>query len=289
MMPWIQVYSNLPGHKKLYALSKALGIKRKYETVGIIVSLWLWAAKNAPDGDITDFPVEALEDAVPGFRGLPKLYTALLDTGWLDQTEDGRIIFHDWEEYAGLLMDALDNQKKKTRERVRKYRAGKSGKRNGKNHPKEEADVCNVTGNATETLSNAPTRPDQTKPDHITTTLREKRAADYYRETVTGMLSERSAQELDQFVEAMGDTVCIRAMEMAMDNGKTSWSYIRAILSNWQSAGVHSVQDVESMESRRAAQRSGEDSTAAPGGATAEDLAANEQLKRFLKELKEGV
>ncbi len=164
MMPWIQVYSNLPGHKKLYALSKALGIKRKYETVGIIVSLWLWAAKNAPDGDITDFPVEALEDAVPGFRGLPKLYTALLDTGWLDQTEDGRIVFHDWEEYAGLLMDALDNQKKKTRERVRKYRAGKSGKRNGNNPSKEEADVCNVTGNVTETLSNAPTRPDQTRP-----------------------------------------------------------------------------------------------------------------------------
>lgn len=67
MTPWIQIYSNLPEHPKIYQLADTLETGN-CEAVGVVVSLWLWAAKNAPDGDLSRFPVRALGDAV-GWRG----------------------------------------------------------------------------------------------------------------------------------------------------------------------------------------------------------------------------
>lgn len=49
MTPWIQIYSNLPEHPKIYQLADTLETGN-CEAVGVVVSLWLWAAKNAPDG-----------------------------------------------------------------------------------------------------------------------------------------------------------------------------------------------------------------------------------------------
>ena len=45
MLPWIQVYSNLADHPKIYALVDRMKLRRNSEAVGIVVSLWLWAAK----------------------------------------------------------------------------------------------------------------------------------------------------------------------------------------------------------------------------------------------------
>ena len=56
MLPWIQVYSNLADHPKIYALVDRMKLRRNSEAGGIVVSLWLWAAKNAPDGDLSGFP-----------------------------------------------------------------------------------------------------------------------------------------------------------------------------------------------------------------------------------------
>ena len=64
MLPWIQVYSNLAEHPKIYALVDRLGLRRNYEAVGIVVSLWLWAAKNAPNGDLSGFPERAIAAAI---------------------------------------------------------------------------------------------------------------------------------------------------------------------------------------------------------------------------------
>ena len=90
MLPWIQVYSNLADHPKIYALVDRMKLRRNSEAVGIVVSLWLWAAKNAPDGDLSGFPERAIADAVgysSSYAG--KLCQLLVETRWLDETENG--------------------------------------------------------------------------------------------------------------------------------------------------------------------------------------------------------
>lgn len=126
MIPWIQVYSNLPMHPKTDRLVDELGLSSSAVSpnivaVGILVSLWTWAIQNAYDGDLSRCSPRLIADACRWKKKPEALIMGLRAAGWLD--EDMKL--HDWEEYAVLLMDTQDNQKEKTRERVRKYREKK--------------------------------------------------------------------------------------------------------------------------------------------------------------------
>ena len=127
MIPWIQVYSNLPMHPKTDRLVDELGLSSSAVSpnivaVGILVSLWTWAIQNAYDGDLSWCSPRIIADACRCNKTPVALIMGLGAAGWLD--EDMKL--HDWEEYAVLLMDAEDNKKEKTRERVRKYRERKN-------------------------------------------------------------------------------------------------------------------------------------------------------------------
>ena len=146
MLPWIQVYSNLADHPKIYALVDRMKLRRNSEAVGIVVSLWLWAAKNAPDGDLSGFPERAIADAVgysSSYAG--KLCRLLVETRWLDETENGYAL-HDWVEYAPAIIDMYEKDKNRTRERVRKFR-----ERRRSTTPNETVSqqTCNVSCNVT--------------------------------------------------------------------------------------------------------------------------------------------
>lgn len=163
MSPWIQVYANLPSHRKTCKLRDALGIKNNFEAVGLLVCLWTWMAVNAPSGSLSGFSDRDIAEAA-GYRKSPvKFKEALVEAGFLDTLDDGTLAVHDWDEHAGLLQDALEEQKRKTRDRVRKHREKKKAI-----VPDAEGDVvgnpacnCNVTSNG----CNAPTKPNLTKPN----------------------------------------------------------------------------------------------------------------------------
>ena len=159
MIPWIQVYSNLPQHKKTSRLAEELKISSavvdpNMVAVGILIGLWTWAIQNAYDGDLSECSARTIANACQWKKKPETLVAALKKTGWLDA--DMRL--HDWEEYAVLLIDQEENRKAKTRDRVNRYRSKKAAS-------------CNVTQcapcNVTDTQSNAPTVPNLTKPDHI--------------------------------------------------------------------------------------------------------------------------
>lgn len=250
MIPWIQVLSNLPEHPKIYGLMELLGLRRKRDAVGIVVEMWCWVVVNATDGDITRFPIKAIAGAVEWTGSAKRLFDALVAAGWLDLTDDGRVLVHDWEEYAVLLIQSMQNQKKKTRERVKRYRENQ----------KKDNENCNVTRNAysnvTATECNASTIPNQTIPDHIlTTTSTRANAVTYFLERLNSNLSDSSRDELTEYENVLGTEVCIKAMDMAMDQGKTSWNYVRAILENWYIDGVRSVSEVEQREAARMASK----------------------------------
>lgn len=168
MTPWIQIYSNLPEHPKIYQLADTLETGN-CEAVGVVVSLWLWAAKNAPDGDLSRFPVRALGDAV-GWRGDTKrLYQSLVACGFLD--EDGENTrLHDWEEYAVRLMEINERKKKQEYERTKRYRERKREWEKSVNATEKEDNTQSLTKNrefGTDTDDHANDHVDSHVDDHV--------------------------------------------------------------------------------------------------------------------------
>lgn len=133
MIPWIQVYSNLPRHPKTSRLADELGlttvkaVNPNTVAVGLLISLWTWAIQNAYDGDLSRCGARAIAEACGWTKDPVALVDALLTAGWLD--EDLRL--HDWEEYALLLIDAEDNRKENDRRRAKAYREKKKSSRDG--------------------------------------------------------------------------------------------------------------------------------------------------------------
>ena len=68
MIPWIQVYSNLPQHPKTTKLADELGLTSaalnpNVLAVGLVVSLWAWAIQNAYNGDLSGCSSRAIAEA----------------------------------------------------------------------------------------------------------------------------------------------------------------------------------------------------------------------------------
>lgn len=299
MTPWIQIYSNLPEHPKIYQLADTLETGN-CEAVGVVVSLWLWAAKNAPDGDLSRFPVRALGDAV-GWRGDTKrLYQSLVACGFID--EDGENTrLHDWEEYAVRLMEIIDRSKRSKQERNRRYREKISSRNSHEQEHIEQAqngkeDACcakDVSEDVSEDVSkgvsedvsedtqksekDAPTRQDITGQDSTEqyTTLpppsgsgagsaAAEQLIEEFRSRLGGM-SPTARKELKSFLKTMEPEVCLRALDIGCDNGHPKWAYVRAILNRWRQSGVKVPGD---LHGREAAPKQGNSASNIPDNAT---------------------
>ncbi len=118
---WIEVHEELPQHRKTYALADALGITNAH-AVGLLVSFWTWAIRNAMDGDVTRFPERAIS-AAAGWQTKKGvlLIESMISCGWIDEEENRRMI-HDWYEYAGRMIEQTETRRMQSRERQKKRR-----------------------------------------------------------------------------------------------------------------------------------------------------------------------
>ena len=57
-------------------------------------------------------------------------------------------------------------------------------------------------------------------------------------------------RELIHWVSKMGEQMVIYAMKRALERGKTNWSYVRAILGNWEKKEIFSLREVQEEELR---------------------------------------
>lgn len=291
MIPWVQVYSNLPHHPKIARLADELGLSSAAvgidtTAVGIVVSLWAWAIQNAYTGDLTDISDRVIAEACRWKKSPEKFVKALMDSGWIDTDRH----IHDWEEYSVLLLDAEDERRQKTAERVRRYR----------NKKKEESQsTCNsnvtVTCNADDTRGNAPTIPyhtiqsNTTHSPHTRTRAQEEpkelseamkamaavsnpgtendadpelaKVMQFYLNRINPAPSQMSIEELGDFAKDMAADVIIAAMNYALDEHKTTWSYIRGTLRGYRQRGIRTMADLQRAndEFERAKQRKAED------------------------------
>lgn len=72
-----------------------------------------------------------------------------------------------------------------------------------------------------------------------------------YSDRVNPTPSRLCIDELAEFAQTLGAEVCIHAIQVALDEKKTQWSYIRAILRGYQNDGVRCLADIQAREERR--------------------------------------
>jgi hypothetical protein len=108
-MAWLESHQSLGKHPKTKKAAHLLGISAP-QLIGHLMYLWWWAIDYAPGGDVTDYDASDLALAAE-WQGDPEQFVAaLMDcrygdrAGFLERDPDGRVLIHDWWEYAGKLV-----------------------------------------------------------------------------------------------------------------------------------------------------------------------------------------
>ena len=78
---------------------------------------------------------------------------------------------------------------------------------------------------------------------------------DLYLNRVNALPSPDCIDELKSYAKLLGADVCCKAINIALDDKKASWSYIKGILSSYSRDGVRSLADVQEREARREAEK----------------------------------
>lgn len=148
-MAWIESHQTLGQHPKTKRLARYLEVSLP-AAVGHLHYLWWWALDYAQDGDLSRYEPEDIADAVLWDGDAKAFVEALIRAGFLDQVND-KLLIHDWDDYAGRLID----KRKANSERARRWREKKSN---------ECATNAFVTHN--ECATNGATVPNHTVPNH---------------------------------------------------------------------------------------------------------------------------
>ena len=122
-MAWLEAHQSLGLHPKTRKASRLLGITRP-TLLGHLFLLWWWALDYAPDGDVTRYGADELALAAE-WDGDPEQFVAALiecrfgdGAGFLERTDEGRLLIHDWWDYAGKLVQRRrDDAERKAAER----------------------------------------------------------------------------------------------------------------------------------------------------------------------------
>jgi hypothetical protein len=99
---------------KVRRLARKLGVPRVH-AIGILALLWEFTAGHAPRGDVGRWDDEDIADACDWPEDqATELISALIETRWLDECPENRLIVHDWADhcpqYIKKRLDRTDEQ-----------------------------------------------------------------------------------------------------------------------------------------------------------------------------------
>lgn len=151
-------------------------------------------------------------------------------------------------EQAGTIEEQTDNKPEQignTQEQTRKEKEGEREEEREK-----ENDMLKKTHLLTEMSKRNPANAAPEAGTNALSPAARAVIADYL-DRVNPSASETSLRMLASYADAMGEAVCKRALDVALDEHKATWSYIRAILQAKMSAGVKSLADWDRSEQQR--------------------------------------
>jgi len=171
MSYWIELHQSLITHRKTYSFALRLKDTNELLTVGRLAALWSWALDNAPTGDISNIEPDTIARVMRWDGDSVYLMQSLNQCGWVDIDQHGSTVLHNWEQYAGKLMD----RKSRNAERMRQTRS-QHVQTTGKEKTVAENCTCDTHNNDVQCTCNArstnsartceATVPNQTKPNH---------------------------------------------------------------------------------------------------------------------------
>lgn len=156
------------------------------------------------------------------------------------------ITIPNWEKHQQL--DALERGREKTRERVARYREKQKLLAQGQ---------CNVTAQVTETSSNgdridkniindidnarARACEEEVNPYGDSAYRQNTNTVQQYAINSFTVLGVRAMEELNSFVDDLGEEIVRHAIDNTLDKGVTNWGYCKSILNGYAQAGVKTL------------------------------------------------
>jgi hypothetical protein len=142
-MPWIESHQELKDHPKTKRLCRILGITLP-EAIGHLHLMWWYCLDYAQDGDVSfdRFSVEDIAEMACWTRDAHVFVDALTRAGFLE-TRDERLLIHDWDDYAGKLIDRRERNAQAMRER--RAAQEKPTKKRVRNTSRTRVDTCKAT------------------------------------------------------------------------------------------------------------------------------------------------
>lgn len=132
-MSWIPSHQYMNEHPKTRRLARKLGIPVPH-VVGHLHILWHWCMSFAQDGDLTKFDAEEIAFGMMWEGDPEQLIEALVASGFLDLAK-GTLKVHNWDEYGGKRLRAMQNDASRKR-KARQKEAEKTS-----SHQQPEPDV----------------------------------------------------------------------------------------------------------------------------------------------------
>lgn len=158
-MAWIQIHQQLKDHRKVLAAADELDIEPAH-MLGLLISFWLWAIDNAPDGSLAGISDRMITRAAQWDKDPEEFVAALTSASLLDVTEDGVLEIHDWSEYTGKLIEQRENEKNRSRARRAAAKSNDRRTTAGQSADASKSDQKKTAGRVDQT------RVDQNRPEN---------------------------------------------------------------------------------------------------------------------------
>ena len=119
----------------------------------------------------------------------------------------------------------------------------------------------------------------------------------YFLDRINPAPSAVLTRELLDFCEALGDEVVLHALHIAVDERKTSWSYIKAILNRYKADGLTDLAAVLDAEQKHRRQKEAGEGSYTPrkekrtygaNNAPRDDTKAIEQIRKLREKMNAG-
>jgi hypothetical protein len=267
---WIELHQSVWTHRKTLLLADALGLIPIYAAAHIS-HLWTWALDNAPNGELTGLPPRVIA-AGAGWTGDPEQFIAAVITSGYVERADEALLLHDWDDYAGRLIDRREQQK----ERMRAARSQrKPASRKGKTPTKPRAHNVSSTCDERAQLP-YPTVPNQTEPNEEDNTAaveagaceakvdQAQAASVSAKAECTALINSQFAswplagtpyEVLLQDADRLGWPVLLEAVRRTAGAGKSDIRFCLGITKRWLEAGIDSLEALEIADKRWAAEK----------------------------------
>lgn len=272
-MAWIESHQELSRHPKTKRLARLLNVSIP-SAVGYLHMLWWWAMDFAQDGDLSQFDSDDVADALMWDGHSDDLVRALATSGFIDIDGDS-IHIHDWDEYAGRLIEKREQnaeRKRKSRERhkgvthtshrqerdfVGSHRATAPNQTApNQTEPKQEEIVSKETSVTRAEVAVSLVTTEEPSSSSLDSVFGQ--VARLYESEGFGPLSDTVREQLVYLNDEFGADWLILGMKEAVLQNKRRLKYVAAVLQNWRSdGGPRTSETKQDAKSRAAPLRAG--------------------------------